>query len=136
MFVTAYALMLFSWWETKHEPARLALFAVLGLLSFAILLTFSRNAFLGFFLVNGLFVVWKFNMKKLGLALLGTGIAVALAPERGLPAPDPRLRLRARMRCPPAASRASGCRSLPGDAGRARSGAAALTRSCGRDADA
>ena len=53
VFVTAYALMLFSWWETKHEPARLALFAVLGLLSFAILLTFSRNAFLGFFLVNG-----------------------------------------------------------------------------------
>ena len=81
VFVTAYALMLFSWWETKHEPARLALFAVLGLLSFVILLTFSRNAFLGFFLVNGLFVVWKFNMKKLGLALLGTGIAAALAPE-------------------------------------------------------
>jgi O-antigen ligase len=81
VFVTAYALMLFSWWETKHEPARLALFAVLGLLSFVILLTFSRNAFLGFFLVNGLFVVWKFNMKKLGLALLGTGIAAAFAPE-------------------------------------------------------
>jgi O-antigen ligase len=81
VFVTAYALMLFSWWETKHEPARLALFAVLGVLSFAILLTFSRNAFLGFFLVNGLFVVWKFNMKKLGLALLGTGIAAAFAPE-------------------------------------------------------
>lgn len=81
VFVTAYALLLFSWWETKHGHARLALFALLGMLSFAIVLTFSRNAFLGFFLVNGLFLVWKFNMKKLGLALLGTGIAAALAPD-------------------------------------------------------
>ena len=113
MFVTAYALMLFSWWETKHEPARLALFAALGLLSFAILLTFSRNAFLGFFLVNGLFLVWKFNAKKLGLALLGTGDRGGVRARGGLPAPDLRLRCGRAMRCPPAASRASGCRSLP-----------------------
>ena len=80
VFVTAYALLLFAWWETKHAPSRLALFIALGILSFGILITFSRNAFLGFLLVNALFVVWKFNMKKLGLALLGLGVAAALAP--------------------------------------------------------
>jgi hypothetical protein len=79
-FVTAYALLLFAWWEAKHAPGKLALFAALGILSFGILLTFSRNAFLGFLVVNGLFVIWKFNMKKLGLALFGLAVAVALTP--------------------------------------------------------
>lgn len=79
-FVTAYALLLFAWWEAKHAPGKLAMFAALGILSFGILLTFSRNAFLGFMVVNALFVVWKFNMKKLGLALFGLAVAVALAP--------------------------------------------------------
>ena len=81
VFVTAYALLLFAWWETKSEKAKVALFFALGLLSLGIVLTFSRNAFLGFFLVNGLFLIWRFNAKKLGLALLGTAVAVALAPD-------------------------------------------------------
>jgi O-antigen ligase len=80
VFVTAYAMLLFAWWESKHAPSRLALFAALGILSFGILFTFSRNAFLGFFVVNGLFLMWRFNAKKLGLALAGLGIALALAP--------------------------------------------------------
>jgi hypothetical protein len=80
-FVTSYALLLFAWWETKHEKAKIALFVALGMLSLGIVLTFSRNAFLGFFLVNGLFLIWRFNAKKLGLALLGAAVAVALAPE-------------------------------------------------------
>ena len=81
LFVTAYALLLFAWWEAKHAPSRLALFVALGILCFGILFTFSRNAFLGFFLVNALFLVWRFNAKKLALALLGLGVAMALAPE-------------------------------------------------------
>jgi O-antigen ligase len=80
-FVTSYALLLFAWWETKHEKAKIALFVALGLLSLGIVLSFSRNAFLGFFLVNGLFLIWRFNAKKLGLALLGAAVAVALAPD-------------------------------------------------------
>jgi O-antigen ligase len=80
-FVTAYAFALFAWWETRHAPTRLALFAALGIVSLGIVLTFSRNAFLGFFVVNGLFLLWKFNMKKLGLAILGTTVAAAMAPD-------------------------------------------------------
>ena len=82
LFITAYALLLFSWWESKHPPASLGLFAALGIVSLAILLTFSRNAFLCFFLVNALFLVWRFNAKKLALAVLAAGIAVGLAPEQ------------------------------------------------------
>ena len=81
VFVTAYALLLFAWWESKDPRASLGLFAALGIVSLSTLLTFSRSAFLGFFLVNALFLMWKFNMKKLGLAVLGTGLAVMLAPD-------------------------------------------------------
>ena len=81
LFVTAYALLLFSWWESKHPPTSLGLFATLGIVSLGMLLTFSRDALLGFFLVNALFLVWHFNAKKLAIAVLVIGIAVALAPE-------------------------------------------------------
>lgn len=81
VFVTAYALMLFAWWETKNEKAKVALFIALGMVSLGIVLSFSRNAFLGFFLVNGLFLIWRFNAKKLGLAMLGAAFAAALAPD-------------------------------------------------------
>jgi O-antigen ligase len=80
IFVTAYALMLFTWWESKQPRTRLALFVVICVLIIAIILTFSRNAFLGFFLVNGLFLLWKFNMKKVGWALLGLALALLFAP--------------------------------------------------------
>ena len=81
VFITAYALLLFAWWESKDSRTSLGLFAVLGILSLGILLTFSRNAFLGFLVINALFLMWKFNMKKLGLAVLGASVAAMLAPE-------------------------------------------------------
>jgi len=31
--------------------------------------------------VNGLFLIWRFNAKKLGLAMLGAAVAAALAPD-------------------------------------------------------
>ncbi|HZN85487.1 MAG TPA: O-antigen ligase family protein [Burkholderiales bacterium] len=80
-FVTTYALLLFAWWETKHEKAKVAMFAALGIITIGIVLTFSRNAFLGFFLVNGLFLLWRFQAKKLGLAMLGFAAAAAFAPN-------------------------------------------------------
>jgi O-antigen ligase len=81
LFITAYALLLFVWWETKRPWLQTTLFATLGILSFAILFTFSRNAWLGFFVVSGLFVLWKFNARTLSLAIGGLGIAATLAPE-------------------------------------------------------
>lgn len=81
IFVTAYALLLFTWWETKHAASRLMLFAALGVICLGIILTFSRNAYLGSFLVSALFVMWKFNAKKLALGLGATAVAIAISPQ-------------------------------------------------------
>lgn len=80
LLVMAYALLLFTWWETKDKGLKLFLFFTLNAIGFAVLLTFSRAAFLGIVLVSGLFVVWKYNARKLGLALLGLLVVVTLAP--------------------------------------------------------
>lgn len=81
LFAVAYALLLFPWWETKRPGLKLFLFLTLGVISLALLLTFSRGAFVGFLLVNLLFLVWRFNLKKLGLALIVLAFCAALAPN-------------------------------------------------------
>lgn len=81
IFVTVYALLLFTWWETKHASSRLMLFIALGIMCLGIILTFSRNAYLGSLLVSALFVMWKYNAKKLALGLGATAVAIALAPN-------------------------------------------------------
>lgn len=80
LFVMTYALMLFLWWEAKDPRFKLTVFLTLGVISLALLLTFSRGAFMGFLLVNVLFLLWKFNAKTFGLALLAAGVAALLAP--------------------------------------------------------
>ena len=82
LYAVAYALLLFTWWETRRPNLKLVLFVTMGLLSFALLLTFSRGAFVGFLLVNLLFLVWRFDMKKAGLALIALAVVAALAPEQ------------------------------------------------------
>jgi O-antigen ligase len=81
LFAVAYALLLFVWWETKSGGLKTVLFFTLFIASLALVLSFSRGAFLGFFLVNGLFLAWKFNAKTLSLALIVIGICALLAPE-------------------------------------------------------
>jgi O-antigen ligase len=80
LLAAAYALLLFPWWETKKPGLKLFLFLTMGVLSFALLLTFSRGAFLGFILINVMFLVWKFNMKTLGLTLIVLFICATLMP--------------------------------------------------------
>ncbi|HMH18132.1 MAG TPA: O-antigen ligase family protein [Burkholderiales bacterium] len=81
MYVTAYGLLLFTWAEARSPGLRLALFASMGLVGIALLLTFSRGAFLGFIVVNVLFLLWRRNAKTLILfGLLAMG-ALLLLPE-------------------------------------------------------
>jgi O-antigen ligase len=80
LYAIAYALLLFIWWETRRPGLKTFLFVTMGLLAFALVLTFSRAAFLGFFLVSGLFLLWKFNLKTLSLAVFAGAFAAALAP--------------------------------------------------------
>jgi O-antigen ligase len=81
LFALAYALLLFTWWETKSVGLKSFLFVSMGVLVFALLLTFSRGAFMGFLLVNALFLAWKFNAKTLGLAVLGLALSLLVLPN-------------------------------------------------------
>ncbi len=80
LYAVAYALLLFVWGETKDIPLKTALVATMGVLTIALMLTFSRGAFLGFFVVNALFLLWKFNARTLAVALLVAAVALPLAP--------------------------------------------------------
>jgi O-antigen ligase len=80
LFAIGYALLLFTWWETKNQALKTFLFVTMGLLSFALLLTFSRGAFVGFLLINALFLAWKFNYKTLSLAILALAVCALFMP--------------------------------------------------------
>jgi len=81
LFAVAYALLLFVWWDTKNLRLKTVLFFTLNLSALALILSFSRGAFLGFFLVNGLFLAWKFNAKSVSIALIVAAIITLMAPE-------------------------------------------------------
>lgn len=80
LFAVGYAVLLFVWWETKNPQMKGALFATVCIAVLALILSFSRSAYLAFFLVNGLFLLWKFNARSVGLALLAGGLAIVIAP--------------------------------------------------------
>ena len=65
LYAVAYALLLCTWVEAKDTRLRFALLASMGLIVGALLLTFSRSAFLSFVLVNLMFVIWRGNVKTL-----------------------------------------------------------------------
>lgn len=81
LFAVAYGILLFVWWETKSPGLKTLLFVTLNVAVFAMVLTFSRGAFLGFFLVNAVFLAWKFNAKSIAIALVVGAICMMLAPE-------------------------------------------------------
>jgi O-antigen ligase len=80
LFAVGYAMLLFVWWETKSPGLKAGLFATLCVAVLALILTFSRSAYLAFLMVSGLFVLWKFNARTVSLALLTGGLAFAIAP--------------------------------------------------------
>jgi O-antigen ligase len=80
-FAGGYALLLFVWWETKSPGLKLALAVTLCVSAIALLLSFSRAAYIAFFLVNGLFLLWKFNARTGAMALLLGLFAMAFAPH-------------------------------------------------------
>ena len=80
LYAVAYGLLLFTWGETKDVRLKTILLATMGALTLALLFTFSRGAFVGWVLVNVLFLVWKFNAKTAGLAILAGAIGLAVMP--------------------------------------------------------
>ena len=80
LFAVAYALLLFTWGETKDLRLKTVLVFTMGILTIALVLTFSRGAMTGWVLVNVLFLIWKFNARTAGLALLAVSIALLFMP--------------------------------------------------------
>jgi len=80
LYAVAYGLLLFTWGETKDVRLKTVLVATMGALTLALLFTFSRGAFIGWVMVNVLFLVWKFNARTAALAILAAGIGLAFMP--------------------------------------------------------
>ena len=75
LYAVAYALLLFTWAESKELGFRVVLLASMGVVVVALILTFSRGAFFGFIVVNVLFLLWRRNAKT----LIFGGVLVAFA---------------------------------------------------------
>ena len=80
LYAVAYALALFTWSDAASRRLRLALLVALALTALALILTFSRGAFVALAVVNGLYVLWRFSAKTLFLAALAVVAALLFAP--------------------------------------------------------
>jgi O-antigen ligase len=59
LYAVGYALLLFTFAGTRDYIARAMLLATMGIVTLALVLTFSRGAFMGFVVVNALFLLWR-----------------------------------------------------------------------------
>lgn len=80
LYAVAYALLLFTWAESKDSGSRVALLASMGVVVLALLLTFSRGAFLGFIVVNVLFLLWRRNARALMFFAVLAAVAAFFLP--------------------------------------------------------
>ena len=81
LYVVAYALLLFAWAESKEPVLNLALLASMAMAALALMLTFSRGAFVAFIAVNVLFLLWRRNVTALLFFGLLAASALFLLPE-------------------------------------------------------
>jgi len=81
MYEVSYALLLFTWAGSKESRLRFALLVSMAPVVLALMLTFSRGAFLGFIVVNVLFLIWRRNAKTLILFGLLAAVGLFLLPE-------------------------------------------------------
>jgi len=80
LYAVAYALVLFTWSEAASRRLRLALLVAMALTALALILTFSRGAFVALAVVNGLYVLWRFSAKTLLVVGLAVVAALLFAP--------------------------------------------------------
>lgn len=80
LYAVAYALLLFVWGESDDVRLKSALVPTMAVLFLALMLTFSRAAFLGFFFVNALFLLWRFRARTAAIALIVAAVALPLLP--------------------------------------------------------
>ena len=80
LYAVAYALLLFTFAESRDIGLKLALLASMGVVIVALVLTFSRGALLSFVVVNVLFLLWRRDSKALIFFGLLTAVALFFLP--------------------------------------------------------
>ena len=65
LYAMAYALLLFTWAQSESQAVKVALLASMGVVVAALLLTFSRSAFVGVIIVNALYLLWHRNVRTI-----------------------------------------------------------------------
>lgn len=80
LYVVAYAMLLFVWDRAPGIGLKTVCILAMGVVVLALLLTFSRGAFLGFILVNVIYLFSRRSRKTLILALVLIPIGLYLTP--------------------------------------------------------
>ena len=80
LYAVAYALLLFVWDRTDRIALKALLILAMGSVAVALLLTFSRGAFLGFVIVNIIYLLSRRTMKTVAIGAVVLPIVLALTP--------------------------------------------------------
>lgn len=80
LYATAFALLLFIWDRTGRIALKSGLFITMGVVGIALLLTFSRGAFLGLVIVGMIYLLSRRNAKTVAMAVLALPVALYLMP--------------------------------------------------------
>ncbi len=80
LYAVAYALLLFVWDRTERMVLKALLVLAMAAVATALLLTFSRGAFLGFVIVNLIYLFSRRTMKTVLIAAVALPIVIALTP--------------------------------------------------------
>jgi O-antigen ligase len=80
LYAIAYALLLFTWSEASGARLRWVLLAAAGLTAVALVLTFSRGAFVALAVVNALYVLWRRSTRTIVAAAVVVVAGLLLAP--------------------------------------------------------
>jgi O-antigen ligase len=80
LYAIAYALLLFTWSEARGTRLRAALLAAAALTTVALVLTFSRGAFVALAVVNVLYLLWRRSVRTMIVAAVVVVAALLLAP--------------------------------------------------------
>jgi O-antigen ligase len=81
LYAIAFALLLFTWSRAEGLQLRWALLAAAALAAVALILTFSRGAFVALVVVCGLYVLWRRSARTVIAAALVAVVVLVLAPE-------------------------------------------------------
>ena len=81
VYAAAYALVLFTWADAQSRSLKLLALVAIGLTVAALMLTFSRGAYVAMAVASALYVLWRRNARTLIVAGLLAAIALLCLPE-------------------------------------------------------